>query len=61
MRAFILFALVLINIKASAQNNTSANIIEGGKTLVELVRVFKTPKNFLNSIRLHPKEQTVVQ
>ena len=56
MRAFILFALVLINIKASAQNNTSANIIEGGKTLVELVRVFKTPKNFLNSEPFTPKK-----
>jgi hypothetical protein len=47
MRAFILTAVVLINMNTSAQNNTAANIIEGGKTLVELVRVFKTPKNSL--------------
>jgi hypothetical protein len=47
MRAFILAAVVLINITASAQNNTATNIIEGGKTIVELVRVFKTPKTSL--------------
>lgn len=47
MRAFILTAVVLINLNTSAQNNTAANIIEGGKTLVELVRVFKTPKTSL--------------
>jgi hypothetical protein len=55
MRAFILTAVVLININASAQNNTAANIIEGGKTLVELVRVFKTPKNSLALEPVIPK------
>jgi hypothetical protein len=44
MRTFILVMLVLIIINAAAQNNTASNIIEGGKTLVELVRVFKAPK-----------------
>ena len=44
MRKLILSAVVLITINASAQSNTASNIIEGGKTLVELVRVFKTPK-----------------
>ena len=44
MRTFILAAATLIYINTAAQNNTTANIIEGGKTLVELVRVFKTPK-----------------
>jgi hypothetical protein len=44
MRTLILAAATLININTAAQNNTTANIIEGGKTLVELVRVFKTPK-----------------
>jgi hypothetical protein len=29
---------------ATAQNNLTSNIIEGGKTLVDLIRVFKTPK-----------------
>jgi hypothetical protein len=44
MRRLILAVIVFINMNASAQNNTAANIIEGGKTLVELVRVFKMPK-----------------
>jgi hypothetical protein len=47
MRAFILTAIVLVSMNTFAQNNTTANIIEGGKTLVELVRVFKTPKTSL--------------
>jgi hypothetical protein len=49
MRAFIVTAVAFISINTSAQNNTAANIIEGGKTLVELVRVFKTPKTTLVS------------
>ncbi len=49
MRTFILAAATLISINTAAQNNTTANIIEGGKTLVELVRVFKTPKTTLVS------------
>lgn len=49
MRTLILAAATLININTAAQNNTTANIIEGGKTLVELVRVFKTPKTTLVS------------
>ena len=44
MRRLILAAFVLINGNAYAQSNTAANIIEGGKTLVELVRVFKMPR-----------------
>lgn len=49
MRSLFLTAVVLVNMHTSAQNNTAVNIIEGGKTLVELVRVFKTPKNSLNA------------
>ncbi len=49
MKILISAAIVLINMNISAQNNTASNIIEGGKTLVELVRVFKTPKNSLAS------------
>jgi hypothetical protein len=49
MRAFILATAVLISMNTSAQSNTTANIIEGGKTLVELVRVFKMPKTSLTS------------
>jgi len=45
MKKLILSAVAIITITASAQNNTATNIIEGGKVLAELVRVFKTPKN----------------
>ena len=44
MRTFILATVVLVNLNTAAQNNTATNIIEGGKTLVELVRVFKMPR-----------------
>lgn len=44
MRRLILAAIVITTFNAAAQNNLASNIIEGGKTLVELVRVFKTPK-----------------
>ena len=44
MSKLILSAVTIIAFTASAQNNTASNIIEGGKTLVELVRVFKMPK-----------------
>jgi hypothetical protein len=41
-----LFFLLLMNssLSAVAQSNLTTNIIEGGKTLIDLVRVFKTPK-----------------
>lgn len=45
MKKLILLAVAVVTITASAQNNTAANIIEGGKVLAELVRVFKTPKS----------------
>ena len=44
MRKLLLPVVVLITFNASSQNNTASNIIEGGKALVELVRVFKAPK-----------------
>lgn len=43
MRKIILSAFVWLTLTASAQNNTAENIIAGGKTLVELVRVLKMP------------------
>lgn len=49
MRTLIVAAAALINVNTTAQNNTTANLIEGGKTLVELVRVLKTPKTSLTS------------
>ncbi|GAB2829240.1 hypothetical protein [Ferruginibacter profundus] len=45
MRRLITTAFLMVGINATAQSNTASNLIEGGKTLVELVRVFKTPKN----------------
>ena len=47
MRIKLLAAVILLGTNASAQNYTANNIIEGGKTLVELVRIFKIPKNSL--------------
>jgi hypothetical protein len=47
--------VALINANTSAQNNTATNIIEGGKTLVELVRIFKTPRYLM------PLPQPVVE
>ena len=49
MRRMILSAVALMTISVQAQNNTASNIIEGGKTLVELVRVFKTPRNTMTT------------
>ena len=45
MRKYLLLVLCFFALAARAQNSTASNLIEGGKTLVELVRVFKTPKN----------------
>jgi hypothetical protein len=44
-----LFFLLLMSscLSAIAQSNLTTNIIEGGKTLIDLVRVFKTPKTTL--------------
>jgi hypothetical protein len=42
----ISFSFLLFVVHSSySQNNTSAAIIEGSKVLVDLIRVFKTPKN----------------
>ena len=44
MKKLIMSAIVFISLTATSQSNTTTNIIEGGKTLVELVRVFKMPR-----------------
>lgn len=49
MRKLILSAAIVISITAKAQSNTASTIIEGGKTLVELVRVFKAPKYMMTA------------
>lgn len=51
MRKLFLSVMVLTAITGSAQNNTASNIIEGGKTLVDLIRVFKTPKLAMAELR----------
>ena len=45
MRKHLLIAVYIYTIPAAAQNNTGSDLIEGGKTLIELVKVFKTPKS----------------
>jgi hypothetical protein len=47
MRKLIFILVIMHALNTVAQNYTTGNIIEGGKTLVELVKVFKTPKNNL--------------
>jgi hypothetical protein len=47
MRKRLFAAFLLLAAKAPAQNYTASNIIEGGKALVELIRVFKVPKTGL--------------
>jgi len=44
MKKLIMPAIVCFSFTATSQSNTTANIIEGGKTLVELVKVFKMPR-----------------
>jgi hypothetical protein len=44
MKKLFFTAVIALSVTASAQNNTAYNIIEGSKTLVELIRVFKTPR-----------------
>ena len=45
MKIILLSAVIICSITAAAQNNTAANLIEGSKSLVELLRVFRTPKS----------------
>lgn len=48
MKKLILTAVVALTITASAQNNTAYTIAEGGRNLVELIRIFKTPRSTLS-------------
>lgn len=57
MKKLILSAVAIVTITASAQNNTASNIIECGKTIVELVRIFKTPKTAFVQTPLQPAEK----
>jgi len=44
MKKFILLAAILIPVALQAQNAITSNFVEGGKTLVELIRVIRSPK-----------------
>ena len=58
MRKLIVGAFTFITCTVTAQNNTASNIIEGGKTLVELVRVFRSPRNFIPQQNLVEKKDS---
>lgn len=40
----LLLVLVCFCVEANAQNNLASDLVEGGKTIVELIRVIKTPR-----------------
>ncbi|MEJ7609890.1 MAG: hypothetical protein WKF88_01790 [Ferruginibacter sp.] len=48
MKKIILITLLAVSVSAAAQNNTAAHLIEGSKSLAELVRIFKTPKSSMS-------------
>lgn len=48
MKKLLLTAVTALTITASAQNNTAYTIIEGSRSLVELIRIFKTPRPMMS-------------
>ena len=58
MRKYIMIAFCIFTTVVRAQNSTASNLIEGGKTLVELVRIFKTPKNSVAGNALQEPSKT---
>lgn len=44
MRKALLFAVICIPAASQAQNAITSNLVEGGKTLVELIKVIRTPR-----------------
>ena len=44
MKNVLIIAFYLLSLQASAQIKTTSNLIEGGKTLVELISVLKKNK-----------------
>jgi hypothetical protein len=58
MKKYIILAVCFFVTAAHAQNSTASNLIEGGKTLVELVRIFKTPKNNITGAAVHEPTKT---
>ena len=60
MRIIVMMATLLFGSAGMAQNGTAGNIIEGGKTLVELVRVFKIPRNNIGQQNITEKKDSCV-
>jgi hypothetical protein len=58
MKIILFMLALLISGSSMAQNNITANIIEGGKTVVELVRVIKTPRNTMGQQPLVEKKDS---
>jgi hypothetical protein len=48
MRKLFFLLLASVCIQAQAQNNLTNNIIEGGKVVVDILRVFKTPRKAIS-------------
>lgn len=44
MRKALLFAVICIPANLQAQNAITSDLVEGGKTLVELIKVIRTPR-----------------
>ena len=58
MRVLILTAACCMVVSMQAQNNITSNIIEGSKTLVELVRVIKTPRSNMGQANITEKKDS---
>lgn len=56
MRKLITFLLMSSCLLVNAQNNLTTTIIEGSKTLVDFLRVFKTPK--VNMVQIPATKHT---
>lgn len=53
MRKIILTVAILIPVALQAQNAITSNLVEGGRTLVELIRVIRMPKPSNTSANLY--------
>ena len=49
MKTLLLFTAIAIPALSTAQPPNASNILEGGKTLIELIRVIKPQRNALNT------------
>lgn len=49
MKKLLLSSVITISLTVTAQSNTALSFIEGSKSLVELVKTFKTPRTAMNA------------